>query len=82
MDLIKESKAVPHLVNKINFKPKKPPKPINPEIAFKQNSWNLNLILLIVFVVFLIFFLYNCKYGFFKSVEDEPAPYSLVYNLT
>ena len=41
-----------------------------PEIK-KLKKWNLNKILLICFFIFTIFFLYNCKYGMFKSMENE-----------
>ena len=37
---------------------------------------NLNVILLIIFVLFTAFFLYNCKYGYFKT-ENYVEPYSL-----
>ena len=41
-------------------------------------KFNLNKILFILFILFLIFFLYNCKYGIFKIVENGPIPYSLM----
>ena len=34
-------------------------------------KWDLNIILIVLFIVFTIFFLYNCKYGIFKTVETE-----------
>ncbi len=37
----------------------------------KTLKWNLNIILIVLFIVFTIFFLYNCKYGIFKTVETE-----------
>ena len=51
----------------------------NTVIITKSNKWNLNKILLISFFVFLIFFLYNCKYGMFKSIESEQF-YPLISN--
>lgn len=84
MDLIKETKTIPGLVNLDNFKKIEkvtlPEKISLPEIHATK-KFNLNKILLIGFVLFMIFFFYNCKYGIFKSVQDEPVPYSLVYNL-
>ena len=44
--------------------------PINPP-ELKTFKWDLNIILIILFIVFTIFFLYNCKYGIFKTVETE-----------
>ena len=42
-------------------------------------KWNLNKILFISFIVFTIFFLYNCKYGIFKSTETHNVyPFSVV----
>ena len=68
----KETLKIPSLVNSDNF---------NKINLIKSNfKWNLNKILLILFVLFLIFFLYNCKYGMFRSMESEPIPYSLVYS--
>ena len=67
-----ESKNTPNLVNKDHF--------ILPEIKVKINlpkKINLNIILLILFVLFTIFFLYNCKYGFFKSDESKIIPFNL-----
>ena len=74
MEFIKESKITPSLVNPVNFK-------ISKEVPIKVPvKWNLNIILIISFILFLAFFLYNCKYGMFKCVSNEPMPYSLVYN--
>ena len=36
-----------------------------------KKKWNLNKILLISFLIFSIFFLYNCKYGIFKSNNNS-----------
>ena len=49
-------------------------------ISIVKKKWNLNKILLIGFTIFTIFFLYNCKYGFFKSnrqnaVNNFPLAY-------
>jgi len=77
MDLIKETKELPSLVNPKNFKITKEV----PVVSFKQNSKNLNKILLTGFVIFFVFFLLNCKYGIFKPTQFEPEPYSMVYNL-
>jgi len=64
------SKKTPKLVNLENF--------VVPEIiTTTPKKWNLNKILLILFVLFMIFFLYNCKYGMFKTMEDIPEPYIL-----
>ena len=52
---------------------------IIPEVK-RSNSWYLNVFLIIVFLIITVFFLYNCKYGMFKSIENEPLPYSIVYN--
>ena len=41
------------------------------------NSKYLNVFLLIFFITFIIFFLFNCKYGMFKIIE-QVIPYSLV----
>jgi|688.fasta_scaffold2447413_1 hypothetical protein len=69
----KETLTLPKLVNVNNFK-------LNVPVEKSKNmKWNLNKILLFLFVLFLIFFFYNCKYGMFKCMDDEPIPYSLVY---
>ena len=39
--------------------------------VIKLSKWNLNIILIVLFIVFSIFFLYNCKYGIFKTVDTE-----------
>ena len=78
MDLIKETKVIPSLVNPINFKPVKVPTP-SPVETFKKNSQLLNITLLIAFLIFFGVFLLFCKYG--KTNTDEPEPYSFVYNL-
>ena len=47
----------------------------------KQNvKLSLNKTILILFCIFMIFFLWNCKYGIFRSLED-PLTQSLVYSL-
>ena len=66
----RETLKIPKLVNPDNFKIT-----ITPEV--KKFKWNLNKILLILFVIFLIVFLCISKYSTF---EEEPVPYSLVYN--
>ena len=66
---------VPKLVNPENFVAVLPLPPKS-KVTVK---WNLNKILLVLFVLFMIFFLYNCKYGMFKSISTEPIPYSLAY---
>jgi uncharacterized integral membrane protein len=72
----KETIKIPSLVNPDNFNKVNVITP-----STKSNiKWNLNKILLILFVLFLIFFLYNCKYGMFRHMEDEPTPFSLVYS--
>jgi hypothetical protein len=75
MEFIKETKKKPKLTY---FKPvpkiKEPIKLTNP---IKENTkWNLNIIILICFILFLIFFLYNCKYGMFKSMYIEPYAFN------
>jgi len=44
-----------------------------------NKKWNLNKILLISFFIFTFFFLYNCKYGIFKSTTTN---YPLSYKLS
>ena len=44
-----------------------------------KNSKHLNITILVLFILFSCYFLYSCKYG--KSIETEPVPYSLIYNL-
>ena len=41
-------------------------------------KWNLNIILIFCFILFTVFFLYNCKYGMFKTIDQEVYPYSIV----
>jgi hypothetical protein len=53
-------------------------KKIAEQIPPKIVKWNLNIILIIFFILFTIFFLYNCKYGMFKSIDQEVYPYSIV----
>jgi len=45
----------------------------NNKLKLPKKKWNLNKILLISFLIFSIFFLYNCKYGIFKSNNDKLA---------
>ena len=69
---IKESIKQPRLTDIVNI-PKKiiePPK--------KLVKWNLNTILLILFVCFTAFFLYNCKYGMFRSIDQDVYPFSSI----
>ena len=69
----------PKLVNPKNFEPVI----INELPTSKiQKSKKLNIILFVLFILFTFFFLYNCKYGIFKSIPSEPMPFSMVYNLT
>ena len=79
MDLIKETKLVPQLVNPNNFKIKKI-KPIDPVVSFKRNSRNLNTILLVGFIIFMAVFLLGSKFGLFKSEEFEPE--GIAYTLS
>ena len=79
MDLIKESKAVPQLVNPKNFKPKKI-KPIDPVVSYKRNSRNLNTILLVGFIIFMLIFLLGSKFGLFQSEKFEPE--GIAYTLS
>jgi len=78
MDFIKETKRAPKLTGIENniVKDVSPPKPkfVNLE---KPTKWNLNGILLIFFILFGIFFLYNCKYGMFKTIDIEPYAFNL-----
>jgi hypothetical protein len=80
MDLIKESKVIPQLVNPNNFKIKKI-KPIDPAISFKKNSRNLNTILLVGFIIFFSIFLLGCKFGLFRS-DDQFQPEGIAYTLS
>lgn len=73
LKFIKESIKQPRLTNI----------PI-PEIAkkiiqplTKVVKWNLNNILIILFVLFTVFFLYNCKYGMFRSIDQDVYPFSI-----
>jgi len=40
-----------------------------PHVPMVHNKikWNINKILLVGFTIFTIFFLYNCRYGMFRS---------------
>ena len=77
MENLKVMENLPKLVNIENFKVEAG---IKNKISSKPVKWNLNKIILILFGLFLIFFLYNCKYGIFKYIENDPVPYSLIYN--
>ena len=80
MEQFKETIKIPKLTNVENFKDKfVNGKIVNGKIVNgKIVKFNLNKILFILFILFLIFFLYNCKYGIFKIVENGPIPYSLM----
>ena len=65
--MVPETKTIPQLVDPDNFK--------LPIQVVKGKKWNLNKILLIAFVVFMGLFLFSCKYGMFKKIENEPIPY-------
>ena len=76
-NFIKETKKIPSLINP-KFKELLEQKivPSAPEIK-KSNNFILNCILLLTFIVFFAFFLYNCKYGIFKSKDYiSPIAYS------
>jgi len=48
-----------------------------PKSSLPKKKWNLNKILLFGFLIFSVFFLYNCKYGIFKSKDYiSPIAYS------
>ena len=70
----KETRKVPNLVNPENFKFKNP-KPIAPEVVFKNNSRKLNIFLSIGFVVFILFFIICSKYGILQN-DSSPEGYS------
>ena len=72
----KETIKIPNLVNIENFKKIKLPKILPNKV---KDKFKLNKIIFILFILFIIFFLYNCKYGMFKCIENEPLPYSLDY---
>ena len=78
MDLIKETKTIPSLVNPTNFKPKKIIQ-IDPAETFKKNSNTLNTVLLVGFIIFFGLFLLYCKFS--KKDEQILEGYSVVYNL-
>jgi hypothetical protein len=78
MDLIKETKTIPSLVNPKNFKPKKIVQ-IDPVETFKKNSNTLNTVLLVGFIIFFGLFLLYCKFS--KKDETTPEGYSVIYNL-
>ena len=69
--MIPETKKIPRLVDPDNFKI------IVPTVKIKK-KWNLNKILLVVFILFMVFFLYSCKRGMFKNIENEPIPYTII----
>jgi len=82
MNHIKETKSIPRLIN-----PRKvllQDSGVNQSTSFKPLSippvvkdifLNINTIIFIIFTIFVAFFLYNCKYGIFKSDISEPVPY-------
>jgi hypothetical protein len=78
MDLVKETKTIPSLVNPKNFKPKKIVQ-MDPVETFKRNSNTLNTVLLVGFIIFFGLFLLYCKFS--KTNETTPEGYSVVYNL-
>ena len=71
----RQSLKIPKLVNADNFIKVNVIENIENGVNVK---WNLNKILLILFGIFLVVFLCVCKYG--KPMEEEPVPYSFVYN--
>ena len=75
----KETIKIPNLVNIENFKKVKLPKILPKSLPNLPIKFKLNKIIFILFILFIIFFLYNCKYGMFKCIENEPLPYSLDY---
>jgi len=75
----KQTLQSPKLVNPKYFKVPRQKVQINPEIK-RSNSWYLNVFLIVTFLIIMIFFLLSCKYGMFKSIENEPLPYSVIYN--
>jgi hypothetical protein len=70
--IMKESKKTPKLTG---FKEPRIPK-IKETVNLTPKKWNLNILLLILFIFFLIFFLYNCKYGIFKSIQLDPYAFN------
>jgi hypothetical protein len=68
--MIPETKTIPRLVDPGNFKITAPP--------VKVKKWNLNKILLVLFILFMVFFLFSCKYGMFKNIQNEPIPYTII----
>ena len=60
------TKQIPQLVDLSKFKTKL----LKPEQVFSKTKWNINKILLVGFIVFSVFFLYNCRYGIFRSKEN------------
>jgi hypothetical protein len=68
---IKESIKQPRLTDIANI----PKKLI--ETPKKFIKWNLNMTLIIFFVCFMAFFLYNCKYGMFRSIDQDVYPFSI-----
>jgi hypothetical protein len=76
MELMKETKRMPRLTE-FKVQPTVVKKPIKLIKEIKEVKWSLNGVILICFVVFLIFFLYNCKYGMFKTVDLEPYAFNV-----
>ena len=82
MNHVKETRSIPKLIN--------PRQVLLQDSGVKQSTsftslslspvvkdvlLNINTIIFIIFIIFVAFFLYNCKYGIFKSDISEPAPY-------
>jgi len=66
--MIHEQKNIPRLVDLSKY----PSMIKNNNLITKPKIkwWSINKILLVGFLLFSIFFLWNCKYGIFKSQED------------
>ena len=79
MEFIKESKRIPKLTQLINLKSQA----LKAQALLKSQAlptpikWNINAILITLFILFGIFFLYNCKYGFLKSIDIEPYAFNI-----
>ena len=65
----KETRKVPSLVNPENFKIKTP-KPIAPEVVFKNNSRKLNIYLSIGFLVFVVSLLILFQLFLLKMIQS------------
>jgi len=40
-------------------------------------NFYFNITILVLFILFSIYFLYKCKY---TKIEEQPLPYSMIYN--